>query len=158
MAFIVKGEDGPATYRSALANAGPDSWSAYQRQRDAYILAKMGSRDMKRLWNDYAAECPAMARLVVADVEKERAEGARVSEGIDKRLRVAEQLVTKSWKPPKKPKKVTKSAGQLTVTKLARRAAQDRQEAVRAEVAADLNSADPNTREAARAILRGGLA
>lgn len=145
MAFIVKGEDGPTTYRSALANAGPDAWSAFQRQRDCYILAKAGSRDMRRLWNDYANEVPAMARLVVADVEKERAEGAKVSEAIDVRLREAERLVTKQWKPPKpqKPVKVSKAAKPAKVAK-----------SYKAELESRLSSPDPDERENARDLLR----
>jgi hypothetical protein len=59
-----------------------------------------------RLWGDFAAEQPAMARLIVADVENEDRARVAVNEKIDKRLVRAEKMVTKG----RKPGKVTKSA------------------------------------------------
>lgn len=97
MAYLVKAEK---TYSSPLAKAD------FGRQRDIYKLALMGSGDCRRLWNEYAAECPGNARLVIADVQSDQAESAQVSKSLDKRLVKAEKLVTKSGKP----KKVTKSA------------------------------------------------
>jgi len=105
VAFIYKGSGVGTVYHSQLANAGPDASAAHARQKDAYKLALAGSRDMKREWNDFASECPSLARLVVADVENERREGAEVSRQLDKRLREAERLTTKG----RKPGKVTKS-------------------------------------------------
>jgi len=105
VAFVYKGSGVGTVYHSQLANAGPDASAAHARQKDAYRLALAGSRDMKRLWNDFASECPALARLVVADVDNERREGAEVSRQLDERLREAERLVTKG----RKPAKVTKS-------------------------------------------------
>jgi hypothetical protein len=97
VAYIVKGQGTAPAYSSALAHA------PFDRQRDIYKLAKMGSGDCRRMWNDFASEVPAMARLVVADVENERREDARVTKSVDKRLREAERLTTKARKP-----KVTK--------------------------------------------------
>ena len=109
MAFVYKGDAGVApVYHSALARAGTDM-VAFGRQRDAYRLAKMGNRDMKRLWNDFAAEVPAMARLVVADVEGERRESVLVAEKVDKRLREAEKLTGKGGKAKVVKVKVAKS-------------------------------------------------
>jgi hypothetical protein len=135
----VKG-DGHAeiTYNSALAKAGTDM-VAYSRQRDAYLLSKMGNRDMKRLWGDFAAECPAIARLIVKEVETDRAESAKVAEQVDARLREAERLLVKTRKP-----KVTKSA---------RKAAARSADGLADFLAVLLDSADPATRESARAAL-----
>ncbi len=139
MAFIYKGTGAGVTYHSELANAGPDAMAAHQRQVDTYKLALAGSRDCKRLWNDFAAEQPAIARLVVADVQGERQRGAEVSRGLDKRLREAERLVTKSGKP-----KVTKSR---------KRASAAPRGGLDSTLAAWLDSSDPAQREMARAVL-----
>ena len=114
--------------------------AAFGRQRDVFKLAKMGNRDMKRLWNDFAAEDPAMARLIVADVEHDRQEAAKVAVKVDKRLREAERLVTKSGKP-----KVTKSRKRASVV--------PRDD--RFSPAALLASPDPAMREMARKVLGG---
>jgi hypothetical protein len=165
MAYIVKGAEGPVRRLSALANAGPDSWSAYQRQRDVYLLARMGNRDMQRLWNDWLAEDPGMARLVATSVEKERAQGAKVSAALDVRLREAERWVTKSgmitkqYKPPKPKKSGKRKTAAAAQTALLTKAAgvgvvvHTRQEAVMARIAADLHSDDPGRREIAAEIL-----
>ena len=71
-----------------------------------YKLARRGNGDCRRLWNDFAYELPADARLVIADVESERAEAAKVTKGIDKRLAKAESAVTVT----KGAKKVIKGA------------------------------------------------
>lgn len=105
MAFVYKGTGAAVTYHSELANAGPDAMSAHQRQVDTYKLALAGSRDCRRLWSDFAAEQPAIARLVVADVQGERQRGAEVSRSLDGRLAEAEKLVTKG----RKAKKITKA-------------------------------------------------
>ena len=123
----------------APAYASPLSRAPFDRQRDIYKLAKMGSGDCRRLWNDFAAEVPGIARLVVADVENERREDAEITAGIDKRLRSAEKLVTKTRRP-----KITKSA-----KKSAARVADDLAE----YMAVLLDSCDPVTRERARAAL-----
>jgi hypothetical protein len=140
VAYIIKGGDGVSRRHSLLSKAGPDSMAAFQRQRDTYLLAKMGNRDCRRLWNDFVQDDPSMARLVVADVEQERAEGAKVSEAIDERLRAAE-LVTKDRKS-----KVAKSRK--------RAPAVSRSDPF--SPAALVNSTtDPTMREMARAVLNG---
>lgn len=139
MAYIIKGAGVAAVPRSQLGRVGTDM-AAFQRQRDCFKLARMGNRDMKRLWNDFAAEDPAMARLIVADVEHERQEAAKVALKVDKRLREAERLVTKGGKP-----KVTKSRkGTSAVSR-----------SDPFSLAAMLNSADPAQREMARKVLGG---
>ena len=119
-------------YHSPLAHA------PFDRQRDIYKLALMGSGDCKRMWNDFASEVPAIARLVVADVENERAEDARVTKSVDKRLRRAEGVVGKAARP-----KVTKAR------KRAPAASRDDP----FSPAALLNSSNPALREMARAVL-----
>jgi hypothetical protein len=105
VAYIVKGQGTAPAYSSALAHA------PFDRQRDIFKLAKMGSGDCRRMWNDFASEVPAMARLVVADVENELREDARVTKSVDKRLRRAEKVVTKARKP-----KVTKGRKKAPAT------------------------------------------
>lgn len=80
-------------YHSALSRAD------FSRQRDVFKLARRGNPDCRRLWDDFAREVPAMARLVVADVESEKTQSAKVAEKIDKRLRQAEKVITKNAKP-----------------------------------------------------------
>lgn len=95
MAFIVKSAGAMGAPVSPLSRA------PFDRQRDVYKLALMNSGDCKRMWNSFASESPHMARLVVADVERERAEDAAATEKVDKRLRQAEKVVTNSKKPGK---------------------------------------------------------
>lgn len=143
MAFVYKSSATTGVaYHSELANAGPDSASAHARQRDAYILALAGSRDMRRLWADFEQECPALARLVKADVDSDRRRGAEVSRRLDERLREAE-LVTKARRP-----KVAKSA-RPKVTKASKRAA----DGLADYLASLLDSPDPVLRERARSAL-----
>jgi hypothetical protein len=103
VAFIYKGASAVASPVSPLVRA------PFDRQRDVLKLARMGNSDCKRLWNSFADEAPALARLVVADVENERQEDAAATEKVDKRLRQAEKLAVKGRKP-----KVTKSRGQAS--------------------------------------------
>lgn len=94
MAYVYKGAGAVAEPTSALARSGD-----FGRQRDTYILAsRYKNRDCIRLWNDFAAEQPAMARLIIKDVENDRQESAAASEALDGRLREAEQLVVKARK------------------------------------------------------------
>jgi hypothetical protein len=102
----------------------------------------MGNADCKRLWNDFATEAPALARLVVADVEQERLEDAAATEKVDKRLRQAEKLTVKGRKA-----KVTKKASR------------DERDALKAADEAlrrvEMESSDPWIREWARMADRG---
>jgi hypothetical protein len=136
VAYIIKGADVAPAPRSQLARVGTDM-VAYGRQRDCYKLALMGNRDMRRLWNDFAAEDRAMARLIVADVEGERQEAAKVAVKVDKRLRAAE-----------------KSVGSAGVTK-ARKRAPAVSRADPFSPASLLQSSDPAQRELARKVLGG---
>jgi hypothetical protein len=95
VAYICKGEGVVPAPVSPLVRA------PFDRQRDTLKLARMGNADCKRLWNSFAEEAPGLARLVVADVENERRGDAAATEKVDKRLRQAEKLVTKSRKPKK---------------------------------------------------------
>lgn len=69
------------------------------------MATKYRNRDMQHLWSDFQAERPAMAKLIIADVEHGRSEAAAANQEPDERLREAERMVTKA----RKPKKVTKS-------------------------------------------------
>lgn len=98
-------------YKGASAVAAPVSplvRAPFDRQRDVLKLARMGNSDCKRMWNSFVDEAPALARLVVADVENERQDDAAATEKVDKRLRAAEKLVAKGRKP-----KVTKGRKKL---------------------------------------------
>jgi hypothetical protein len=66
VAFIYKGASAVGAPVSPLVRA------PFDRQRDTLKLARMGNADCKRLWNDFVTEAPALARLVLADVEQER--------------------------------------------------------------------------------------
>ena len=85
MAYVIKSENPSASYHSALARA------PWDRQRDTYILARKGVASCRRLWNDFSAEAPHLARLVAADVESDRRESAKVTKGVDKILGKAEK-------------------------------------------------------------------
>ncbi len=102
-----------------------------------------------------------MVAKAVAKDHAEEAAAARKADDVLSRGEVAVGMVTKQytggkrWKPGKVRK--TKVPSVAKVSMAARRAAQDRRYAVRAMVTADLSSPDPETRETAMAILRGGL-
>lgn len=134
MAFVYKSEAGAyrSPYRSPLAKAD------FGRQRDVFKLAQRGVGDCKRLWNDFAAEAPEMARLVVADVESEREDLAEVVKGLDKRLAKAEKSAGKPGKAIKGRKRA--SAGERDVLQAAN-------EVLRA---AERESTDPWIRETLR--------
>ena len=106
MAYIIKGSDAAvAEPMSALAKS-----QDFGRQRDVYVLAtKYRNRDCQRLWSDFQAEQPAMARLIIKDVENDRRDAAAANWELDQRLREAEKLVTKGRKA-----KVTKSRGEAS--------------------------------------------
>jgi hypothetical protein len=94
VAYIYKGQSATAEPLSLLSKAD------FSRQRDTYVLAsRFKNRDCMRLWNDFAAEQPAMARLIIKDVDNERVATAAANETVDGRLREAEQLVAKSARP-----------------------------------------------------------
>lgn len=69
----------------------PLARAPFDRQRDIYKLAKMGNADSRRMWNDFAAEAPELARLVIADVQSDKVSAAEVTKSVDKRLRKAEK-------------------------------------------------------------------
>jgi hypothetical protein len=92
VAFIIKpsGELAKAAAGSLLGDAELD------RAKDTYVLAKRGSAHCKRLWNDFQAESPAMARIVVAWAEAERGERAEANRQVDRALVASEALLTKA--------------------------------------------------------------
>lgn len=76
------------------------------RMRDMYVLGlKYKNAQCRRIWNDFAAEDPAMARLIVKDVQNDRRVSAAANETLDGYLLEAERLVVKG----RKQGKVTKS-------------------------------------------------
>jgi len=131
VAFIVKGTAAGAV----AAPVSPLVRAPFDRQRDTLKLARMGNADCKRLWNSFAEEAPGLARLVVADVERERQEDAEATDKVDKRLRQAEKLAVRGRKP-----KVTKSRKKPPVP-------------VPGELDAVLAIDDPVRREVAYALL-----
>ena len=144
MAYIVKGDGMPPPPRSPLARAD------FSRQRDTYVLAKrFRNKDCMRLWGDFAAEQPAMARLIVADVEAEDRDRATVNEAIDKRLVQAEKMVTKARKAQKT--KVLRPDG--TLTKAGRRGMKAAEANLAEGAAVWLESCNPAMREMARKAL-----
>jgi hypothetical protein len=142
VAFVYKSGT-VAEPRSALARV------SFDRQKDAFRLARMGSGDMRRLWADFEASSPGMARLVRADCASDDAEAAKVTRGLDKRLARAEKMVTKSASAkPKKLHKVRSRAAAAAIEKSLRVDA-----AYEAVLRSEAVSADPVAREAARALL-----
>jgi len=131
VAFIVKG----ATPGAVAAPVSPLVRAPFDRQRDTLKLARMGNADCKRLWNDFVVEAPGLARLVLADVERERQEDAAATEKVDKRLREAEKLTVKGRKP-----KITKGRKKSSPP-------------VQAELDWVLAIEDPTRREVAYALL-----
>jgi hypothetical protein len=134
VAFIIK---------SAQTAVSPLARASYDRQVDIYKLAKMGNRDSARLWNDFAAENPATARIIVADVATEAATVAKANKSVDKRLRKAEKLVTKGRvKPARTVAEAAEIEHSLTQRELQKIAARS-----------FMNSANPADREAAKGLL-----
>ena len=126
MAYILK---------SAGTITTPLGEADYSRQRDMFKLAMMGSAQCKRLWNDFAEDEPAMARVIVADVATEKAERIKANKAMDKILVKAEN------KP-----KVTKSKSPKTAINA---------KSEKAYYRALLNSPDPVERETAWQALNG---
>lgn len=131
MVFIAKSQE----YHSALSRA------PFDRQRDCYKLAQMGEGQSRRLWNDFASEAPALARLVIADAASEKQQNAEATKSVDKVLAKAE----KSLKPAK-----AKKAKSLKSP--AKRADSSLEAFLRMQLA----SGNPSDREAAREALSRG--
>jgi hypothetical protein len=81
-----------AGYTSDLAKAD------FGRQKDFYRLAAMGNPQARRAWNDFAAEDPGSARLVIADCKSDKAERVKVKKSLDKTLTKAEKKSAKAEK------------------------------------------------------------
>ena len=95
----------------------------------------MGNAQCKRLWEDFATEEPATARLIVSDVAIEKSEKIKANKRMDKVLVKAEN------KP-----KVTKSKAPKTAINA---------KSEKAYYRALLNSPDPVERETAWQALNG---
>lgn len=106
------------------------SRASFDRQRDIFKLAGMGNASCRRLWDEFAREEPGNARLVMADVNADKALAVKANRHLDK-------VLGKSEKP--KVKKSRKPAPELT----------EREKFLRAA----LNSPNPAEREAARSEL-----
>lgn len=124
-------------YKSAALTSSPLASADYSRQKDIFKLSLMGNAQCKRLWEDFATEEPATARLIVSDVAIEKSEKIKANKRMDKVLVKAEN----------KPKKVTKSA------KAPKTAINAKSE--KAYYRALLNSPDPVERETAWQALNG---
>ena len=71
--------------------------AGFDRQLDVYRLAQGGDRQCQRLWNDFLAASPDMARLVVQYAQVAAGEAASARKAVDKTLNKAEK------KPKAKP-------------------------------------------------------
>jgi hypothetical protein len=127
--------------------------TTYERQRDMFKLAQRGSGDCRRQWNTWAEAHPEQARVIVGDVGSERARRVKANKRIDKTLRRAEALLTKSEKAGKPKKAGSKPAVPVIGKSLT---AGERYEvaywSVLLREASPFND-DPVSREAARALL-----
>jgi hypothetical protein len=92
MAYVIKQESAERPLMSPLSLAPLD------RAKDTLALARMGSPAMRREWNTFAAESPAMARLVVKWLDADQAKAAKATREADRALERAE-FVTKGKKP-----------------------------------------------------------
>lgn len=117
----------------------PLSRASFDRQRDIYKLAVMGNAASRRLWNDFAAVQPAMARLVIADINSEKARAVEADKHID--------IVLKGKKSKKARKIISQHYDELA------RTAASPQKGLRKALERELTSPDPLTREAARKAL-----
>jgi len=122
-------------YKSAGTISSPLAEADYSRQKDIFKLALMGNAQCKRLWEDFATEEPATARLIVSDVAIEKAEKIKANKRMDRVLVKAEN------KP-----KVTKSKAPKTAINA---------KSEKAYYRALLNSPDPAERETAWQALNG---
>ena len=147
MAYIIKGSGAAVGEPLSMLAKSAD----FGRQRDVYILAtRYRNKDCIRLWSDFQAEQPSLARLVIRDVENDRRDAAAANWELDQRLQKAEKVVTKG----RKVKSVTK--GRKKASPGLRDALKAADEVLRR---AELDSCDPHIREMAAAVYRGrGLA
>jgi hypothetical protein len=103
-----------------------------------YQLALRGDSGSRRLWNDYAAEVPQEARLVIADVQTDSVKAVKATKAVDKVLGKAE-----------KPK--AKKTKNLSALKSGNSKAEIREH--EAYLRSLLSSDDPSIREGARKTL-----
>lgn len=97
MAFII-----PEITKSAGDTRSALSRVSWDRQRDCYLNALRGVASCRRLWEEYAREEPAMARLVVTDVEMDRARDVAANRHLDQVLTKADKKKPKKAKKPEK--------------------------------------------------------
>lgn len=134
MVFIYKDETiltKSADTRCALSRAD------FSRQRDVYKLALRKDPQCMRLWSEFEAQEPRMARLVVADVDDDRAKDQAANRHLDKVLVKSER------------KKLTKSDKRALMVTPPLTAEQQ----IDAQLARLLQSSNPVDREAARSAL-----
>jgi hypothetical protein len=121
----------------------PLSWATWERQRDVYQLAMKGDKSCIRLWNDFQAENPGIARVVIRDIETDKANAASANRHLDK-------VLVKSEKP-KKPKTPKSAADRQEDFLAAKR--RELEEKNLLSLAGMAISADPAAREAARTLI-----
>lgn len=92
VAFIIQ-KSAPDT-QCALSRA------SFDRQRDIYVLAQMGEKSSARLWNDFAAVYPNQARVVIADINADKALDVKANKHLD-RILVKADKKDKKDKPSK---------------------------------------------------------
>ena len=67
----------------------------------------MGDRGSISLWNDFAADSPGQARIVIADVTADKQAAVQATKAVDRVLTKAEKK-----SKPKKPKNLTAPTGE----------------------------------------------
>jgi hypothetical protein len=135
-----------ATIVKSQQHYSPLASAPFDRQVDIFKLARMREKSSIRLWNDFATEAPELARLVVAEVDSQKRESAKVTKNIDR-------VLAKAEKPKKKPKaSVIKGAKPVSRTS-PEWAAHQRALAETRGLMSFLNSDNPADRETARKML-----
>lgn len=110
----------------------------FSRQRDCYKLALRKDPQCRRLWSEFEQQEPQMARLVVADVESEKAKDQAANRHLDKVLVKSER------------KKLSKSAKRAIMQTPPLTAEQNLEASLLRTIA---TTADPFERESCRAAL-----
>ena len=140
-------------YKSAETPSSPLSLVDHERCKDMYRLAKMGNAQCRRIWNDWAAEQPAMARIVVADCDSDQRASVKAKKSVDK-------VLVKAEKKPKKVKAATASLSKSEKKAMIRSSVPAIGSPEHFALAMDrtlrgfADSPDPAEREAAKKLLR----
>jgi hypothetical protein len=147
VAYIVS-ENGRAVVNKSAAS--PLARADIDRVLDCYRLALMGNGQSRRMWNDFAAESPDTARLIVKLDQAEKGERAEANALLDGVLIKAETtgMYGKSGKRARRELKNKRAAQQPQTWQ-----PEPPRQSVKSVIRENLNSPDPMTRETARRLL-----